>query len=145
MIALRIAYRTSHFLKFSLPERLLQDNQYEKRIGRFIVITLRYFVRSYVTNPTTIKAMTDIPAKTPRPMGRTDSFCPGSSNAAADDACCPAVEVLSELEAVIMTSGADVPEIEGLVVVIKVEVPVDDDVVGVGVPVTVDKPCKELN
>jgi len=101
---------------------------------------LRYFVRSYVTNPTTIKAMTDIPAKTPRPMGRTDSFCPGSSNAAADDACCPTIEVLSELEAVMMTSGADVPESEGPVVVIRVEVPVDDDVVGVGVPVTVDKP-----
>jgi len=31
-----------------------------------------------VTNPTTIKAMTEIPAKTPRPIGRTDNFFPGN-------------------------------------------------------------------
>lgn len=51
---------------------------------------LRYLVRSYVTNPTTIKAMTEIPANTPRPMGRTESFFPGRVKAApaADaDAC----------------------------------------------------------
>jgi len=55
---------------------------------------LRYLVRSYVTNPTTIRAMTEIPANTPRPMGRTESFFPGRVKApAADaDACSAAAE-----------------------------------------------------
>jgi len=44
---------------------------------------LRYFVRSYVTRPTTIRAITETPANTPKPIGRTDSFFPGSVNAAA--------------------------------------------------------------
>jgi len=43
---------------------------------------LRYLVLSYVTNPTTINAITDMPAKTPSPMGRTESFFPGRANAA---------------------------------------------------------------
>lgn len=43
---------------------------------------LRYLVLSYVTSPTTINAITEIPAKTPRPMGSTDSFLPGRANAA---------------------------------------------------------------
>lgn len=30
-----------------------------------------------MTSPTTIRAMTDMPANTPRPIGRTDSFFPG--------------------------------------------------------------------
>lgn len=47
--------------------------------------TLRYLVLSYVTRPTTIRAMTEIPANTPRPIGRTDSFFPGISNAAVAD------------------------------------------------------------
>jgi len=38
---------------------------------------LRYFVRSYVTRPTTISAITEIPAKTPKPIGNTWSFWPG--------------------------------------------------------------------
>lgn len=38
---------------------------------------LRYFVRSYVTRPTTMRAITEIPANTPRPIGRTESFFPG--------------------------------------------------------------------
>jgi len=46
---------------------------------------LRYFVRSYVTKPTTIKAMTEIPANTPNPMGKTWIFCPGTEKADADD------------------------------------------------------------
>jgi len=54
-------------------------------------------VRSYVTSPTTIKAITEIPAKTARPIGRTDSFWPGSVNAG--------VLVAAE-------SAADVPEAE---------------------------------
>jgi len=41
---------------------------------------LRYFVLSYVTKPTTIKAITTMPANTPRPMGRTDKFLPGIWN-----------------------------------------------------------------
>lgn len=101
---------------------------------------MRYFVRSYVTNPTTIKAMTDIPAKTPRPMGRTDNFCPGSSNAAEDDACCSAAELPVAGEAELMPSDVDVPGGEGSLGIVDVEVPVGDDVVGVGAPVTVDKP-----
>jgi hypothetical protein len=51
----------------------------ETRVER----TLRYFVRSYVTKPTTINAMTDIPAKIPRPIGSTEIFFPGIWNAAA--------------------------------------------------------------
>jgi len=47
---------------------------------------LRYLVRSYVTSPTTIKAMTEIPANTPKPMGKTCSVCPGTAKAADADA-----------------------------------------------------------
>lgn len=43
-----------------------------------------YFVLSYVTNPTTINAITEIPANTPRPIGRTESFLPGRVKAAWD-------------------------------------------------------------
>lgn len=39
---------------------------------------LRYFVRSYVTRPTTIRAITEIPAKTPKPIGRTEIDFPGT-------------------------------------------------------------------
>lgn len=46
-------------------------------VGGYNYLALRYLVRSYVTRPTTIKAITEIPAKTPRPMGSTDSFFPG--------------------------------------------------------------------
>lgn len=53
-------------------------------------LTLRYLVRSYVTNPTTIRAITEIPAKTPRPIGRTESFFPGSVNAAVEVEACSA-------------------------------------------------------
>jgi len=42
---------------------------------------LRYFVRSYVTKPTTINAITDIPAKMPRPIGSTEIFLPGIEKA----------------------------------------------------------------
>lgn len=45
--------------------------------------TFRYFVRSYVTKPTTINAITDIPAKMPRPIGRTEIFFPGIWKAAS--------------------------------------------------------------
>jgi hypothetical protein len=41
-----------------------------------------------VTNPTTINAITDIPAKMPRPIGSTEIFFPGiwKADAALDDA-----------------------------------------------------------
>lgn len=41
-----------------------------------------------MTRPTTIRAITEIPANTPKPIGRTESFVPGSWNDAAglDDA-----------------------------------------------------------
>jgi hypothetical protein len=50
--------------------------------------TLRYFVRSYVTKPTTINAITDIPAKIPRPIGSTEIFFPGiwKADSAVEDA-----------------------------------------------------------
>ena len=101
-------------------------------------ITLRYLVRSYVTNPTTIKAMTEIPAKTPRPIGRTDNFFPGNSNAPVD-----AAEELPPPTAVpVAPGGDDVPDDEVLVVVVVGGVAVEDnvDAVGAGELVTVDRP-----
>jgi len=50
---------------------------------------LRYLVRSYVTRPTTMSAITEIPAKTPRPMGSTSNFLPGTET--------PEVEVVGAL------------------------------------------------
>jgi hypothetical protein len=64
--------------------------------------TLRYFVRSYVTKPTTINAITDMPAKIPRPIGSTEIFFPGIWKAAA------AVED-GEEEALSATVTGDVP------------------------------------
>jgi hypothetical protein len=96
-----------------------------------IVITFRYLVRSYVTNPTTIRAITEIPAKTPRPIGRTDNFFPGSWNAPVDAADVP------ELAA----PGDDVPDDEELGGVV-VELVLEDNGVAVGLGVTVDKPWK---
>lgn len=89
-------------------------------------------VRSYVTNPTTIKAMTEIPAKTPRPIGRTDNFFPGSSNAPVD----AAAEVPPLAPELVAAGGAD----DGVVVVVGLVVEDDVVVVGAGVPVTVDNP-----
>jgi hypothetical protein len=68
-------------LKFPLPERLGSDrlaNRAERQ--RRSVLTLRYFMRSYVTNPTTIRAMAVIPPNTARPMGSTNIFLPGRVN-----------------------------------------------------------------
>lgn len=58
---------------------------------------MRYFVLSYVTRPTTINAMTDIPANTPRPIGRTSSFRPGTCAAAGDSCAAAALGVLSSV------------------------------------------------
>jgi hypothetical protein len=76
---------------------------------------LRYFVRSYVTKPTTINAMTDMPANIPRPIGSTEIFFPGIWKADA---------ALVDGEAVAL-SAADVPLLDGEVGV----VPDDDEVV----------------
>ena len=46
-------------------------------------LTLRCFVRSYVTIPTTINAITETPANTPKPMGNTSNFFPGGSKGVA--------------------------------------------------------------
>lgn len=67
---------------------------------------LRYFVRSYVTRPTTMSAITEIPAKTPSPIGSTESFVPGRVNAADDDAAAAAAAALSELELGAGAAGA---------------------------------------
>lgn len=59
-------------------------------------------MRSYVTSPTTMRAITDIPAKTPRPIGSTDSFLPGTVKAAAPAGVPPADaadEAAEELDA----------------------------------------------
>lgn len=73
---------------------------------------MRYFVRSYVTSPTTIRAITDIPANTPRPIGKTDNFFPGSVKAAWEDelaAAAEAAEAAEEAEAA--ESAAEVAEV----------------------------------
>jgi hypothetical protein len=68
---------------------------------------LRYFVRSYVTKPTTINAITDMPAKIPRPIGSTEIFFPGIWKAAA---------ALEDAVAVVLSAAADMPLLaEGLV------------------------------
>jgi len=97
--------------------------------------TLRYFVRSYVTKPTTINAITDIPAKIPRPIGSTEIFFPGIWKAA---------EVVdAEAEALSATVTADVPllvDFEACVVA-----PVVGDGVGDGVIVgTEEEPYKKV-
>lgn len=79
--------------------------------------TLRYFVRSYVTKPTTINAMTDMPANIPRPIGSTEIFFPGIWKADA---------ALVDGEAVAL-SAADVPLLDEEVGVVS-----DDDEVVVG-------------
>lgn len=76
---------------------------------------MRYFVLSYVTNPTTISAITEIPANTPRPIGNTLNFFPG--NAKAEDweeaealaAAAEAEEAAAEEEAAL--SAAEVAEV----------------------------------
>ena len=98
-----IPHRRPGFCELALPERLW--NQTNKSVHQLAVVapeilTLRYLVRSYVTRPTTMSAMTEIPANTPRPMGRTESWVPGSWNLAAalddaESAADVAVEVLS--------------------------------------------------
>lgn len=68
---------------------------------------MRYFVRSYVTRPTTIRAMTEIPAKTPRPIGRTDNFFPGMLKLVFDESAAAAVPLvaLEVLDGVVVFSA----------------------------------------
>ena len=105
--------------------------------GISTTLTLRYLVRSYVTNPTTIKAITEIPAKTPRPMGRTDSFFPGNSNAPVDAA--------EELPPVPVAPGGDEVPDDEVFVVVGVVADDDGDAVGARVGVTVDRPWKGVD
>jgi hypothetical protein len=99
--------------------------------------TLRYFVRSYVTKPTTINAMTDIPAKIPRPIGSTEIFFPGIWKAAwavpegEEEALSAAVTAGVPLLAVeIVVAGVEVGDGE---VVGLVDVVVDEEEVETGV------------
>jgi hypothetical protein len=83
---------------------------------------LRYFVRSYVTKPTTINAITDIPAKIPRPIGSTEIFFPGIWKAAA---------ALEDGVALVLSAAADMPLLgDGLAIGVGV---VDGEGVGDGV------------
>jgi len=99
---------------------------------------LRYLVRSYVTSPTTIRAITEIPAKTPRPMGRTESFFPGSVNVAVDEACSAAasdaIDAADEEDDAAAAAAAAVAD-EGLMFV-TAELMVGDDVATTGGGVT---------
>ena len=56
-----------------------------------------------MTRPTTMRAITEIPANTPRPMGSTESWVPGSWNLAAalEDA-----ESAAEVAVVVLSSPA---------------------------------------
>jgi len=59
-----------------------------------------------------MRAITDIPAKTPRPIGRTDNFLPGRVNAACEVTAPAAVEPAEAPEVVadaeIVTDESDV-------------------------------------
>ncbi len=72
--------------------------------------TLRYLVRSYVTNPTTMSAITEIPAKTPKPIGSTDNCFPGRVKAADVDCEDSAAAADAEAEALAEAASA-VPEV----------------------------------
>jgi hypothetical protein len=103
---------------------------------------LRYFVRSYVTKPTTINAITEIPAKTPRPIGSTDNFLPGRVNAAAADVDAEAAAADPEARAAEEVSEAEATASGAAVAVVPAAVSVGDtDVVGLE---TVDVPLNKF-
>jgi len=84
----------------------------------------RYFVRSYVTRPTTTNAITEIPAKTPKPIGRTEMVFPGSENWVVgvwEDAAAEADADALELEFAL--SAAAVVDAAALAEAVEVEVP----------------------
>lgn len=79
---------------------------------------LRYLVRSYVTRPTTMRAITEIPAKTPSPMGRTEIDFPGTENALVGvfDDCAANADTDEVLSAAAVTdAAASVLELDGIV------------------------------
>lgn len=121
-----------------------------------------------MTNPTTISAITDIPAKTPKPIGRTESFLPGRVNAAcevelaaaalAEEAAAAEDEAESAAE-VAEAADEDAPEDALAELVALLELAPDDaedvaeaevdpvadaepESVGVALVLTVDKPCQ---
>jgi len=68
-------YTTEHC--HTTPNGVLPKNDCCAASARFRCLkAFRYFVRSYVTNPTIISAITDMPANTPSPIGSTESFFP---------------------------------------------------------------------
>jgi hypothetical protein len=91
----------------------------------------RYLVRSYVTAATTIRAMTEMPVKTPMPIGRTANFLPGieESEAPATPAAEGETDVFDvegdEIELVLVAGGGGGVElvvVEGGLVVVELVV-----------------------
>lgn len=60
-----------------------------------------------MTRPTTIRAMTEIPAKTPRPIGSTASFFPGRLTAAFDVSAGTAVALEAALAVDVVLGASD--------------------------------------
>jgi len=99
-------------------------------------------VRSYVTSPTTMRAITDIPAKTPRPIGSTDSFLPGTVKAAAPAGVPPADAADEAAEELDAEAGA-VPVLAAEVtdsLTEEVAWPAEDDAVALVDPAAVAEP-----
>jgi len=100
-------------------------------------------VRSYVTSPTTIKAITEIPAKTPRPMGRTDNFFPGSWNRLVS--CTSLVVDALELDVVnVDDKEGGVVGNTGVGTVVAGPVVLPGEPVAAGAPDTVDRPLTTM-
>jgi len=60
-----------------------------------------------VTKPTTIKAITEIPANTPRPIGKTCSFLPGKTNGAAEELAAFSAAAVAVVESEEVGDGSD--------------------------------------
>jgi hypothetical protein len=71
------------FCQLLLPEKLNKEVCYQITVPRITsdILTLRYFVRSYVTIATMMIVITVIPANIPSPTGSTRIFLPGIANA----------------------------------------------------------------
>lgn len=91
---------------------------------------LRYLVLSYVTKPTTMSAMTEIPANTPRPMGSTDMFLPGRVKAdvcVSDDSAAAAdPAAAADAEAAVSDSAAAVVAAKVVPAALVVDVALDE-------------------
>lgn len=100
---------------------------------------MRYLVRSYVTSPTTMSAITEIPANTPRPMGRTESFFPGMVKVALVVCWAAAAEGVPSIGTTLaLVAGMLVGAAAGVVVGVEAE-PAESPV-GVAAEVTVETP-----